>query len=286
MKRIIGLSIISILLTVLDLNGNLCSADSIRITHGGYNFTVSRESEQFEKHKINDSELPCLSYNKEITISKVEQVIFSDLESITQEIETAFGVNLSSGSSAAMLNAKIELKNILLKKKQVEITNEYNAQIKCSMVLNSLKCFNQEVLIVYKVSKYDVKGLKKRSLFKDKEINFSFTDKVFSHLLKRYTYNETCCRDCEIPNKSEPVLGLDGEQIFVMIKYENKEIYIFPLYWGSERKIISPFVLLPENVQNYSASLFSRTKESIIFRTQAQHDSRQPIFLSTLQKIK
>jgi hypothetical protein len=267
MKRIIGISILSIFLTVIDLNENLCGAEPIIIKKGDYTFSVTKESENFEKIKINDSELPCLSFNKEIAITKLESVIFSDLESITQEIEAEFDVSLSTGSDEAKLNAKIKLRNKLLRKHEVENKKEYKAQIKCNMVLYSLECFNQEVLIVYKVTKYNVKVLKKRFILNDEKKEFSFQDKVFTHLMKRYTYDETCSKKCEIHDKEGPVLGLDEEQINVMIKYENKEIYIVPLYWGRNRKIISPFILLPENVQNSVATLLYKKEESAFFRS-------------------
>lgn len=272
MQRIIGLSIIGIVITFFNLQYNLCNAETHKIIKGGYHFTVSKESERFENHIMNDSQLPCRTYQKEISFSKRERVIFSDLESYTQEIESVFGVNLSAGSGQAIVNAKFELKNTLLKNTAVEKSDEYNAEIKCRMVLDSLKCFNQEAIIVYKVTKYAVKGVKKRAILKDKKMNFSFTDKIFSHLLKRYTYEENCSNECKIRDKTVPVLGLDGKQIHAVIKYENKGIYILPLYWASDRKIISPFPLLPKNVQDHVASILPKTKESAFYSSRLLYD--------------
>lgn len=250
MKGIKGISIISIFSAFLVINA---AADTVR--KGPYTFTVSQGVKTTRQVMIQDSQSPCRSFDREIEFIREQKINFSEIESFVTELEAAFGVNLSTGNTEVKSEARYIIKRKLLKEKG----DTRVARVTIKIKLDKLKCYDQEAVAFYNVTKYDIQGEKEIDYWFDKGFRFSLEIETFSHLMKVYTYNENCCSTCKILNKEKAVVSLDDQPLRVALKDGNMEVYILPLFWDGDHKIINPYSLLPEGVVISSSSLFNES---------------------------
>ena len=89
----------------------------------------------------------------------------------------------------------------------------------------------------------------KNTCWWDDTFEFQWEDYDDHHIVIEAVYDETC-DNCLIQDKEKNVKGKDGEEVWVQIPYKNQDVYIIPLYWGRNKKLMDPTDLLPEDIRH------------------------------------
>ena len=212
-------------------------------------YTESRELKQV-REIISGAKVDCGGFPINIVKTVSEELNSTIEDERLTELLSEVGVEVNLGLDQARLKANIELRNIIAQKSKFIKKRNFSIEIKIPIKIEELKCYNQQAYLVHDVKKVKVDARKDKAwLRKDIEFEFEWEEAVYTYLLVVAKYDESCCRECQIKGKANPVTGEGNRQLWARIPYKKQAIYLLPLYWEEGCKVIDLISLLPEDVK-------------------------------------
>ena len=212
----------------------------------GYTFEVHHQSQAFI-NSIGSVQCGGWSGNVEVEISDGFGMTIKEKD--LEELLTAFGIDVGFGTDEVRVKAKMELRKKLVRETERFRDKRMLTRFTKKIPIKAMECYQQKAFIIYEKGKYKIRATKNRRVWPDKKLEFDWQENTDFQILIKAEYNEACYARCEIHGKKRPVKGEDGEQLWVRIPYRKKAIYMIPLYWGKDGKLIEPIQLLPEEVK-------------------------------------
>jgi hypothetical protein len=165
------------------------------------------------------------------------------------ELLTEIGAEFNLGTDQAKFKANLELRNKFARESKYLKTKELSLIVRKSIKIDPLDCFHQRAIVIYDLNKVKVNAKKEINWGRDKSFPFEWEERVNSRTKIEAKYDENCKRTCEISSKVEPVKGVNGEPLWAYIPFKHQKIFVVPLYWGEDGRLVEPIDFLPENVQ-------------------------------------
>lgn len=246
-KKLVILWLFAVFL-MINLKGSVEAQDMQTIVKEKYSFTIKSYSEVI-KRPIFEREIPCGSPEEEYPLPIEDNFRMTIDDKYLKEILTAFGLEYNIGINQERLKATIEVRNQLARESIIYKAKGIFSEITEKVVIKERQCCNQKAFLVLTRKKYKIKTTKDK-IGRDKVFNFDWEDDKEHHVVIEAEYDETCNDQCHIQGKKDRVKGKKDEDQWARIPYKDQEIYIVPLYWGKDWKLLQVIPLLPEDVIN------------------------------------
>jgi len=242
--------LVPIIFLLFSLKGNMVAGNpgAEKFKRDNYTLEVTRETFQV-RQLVKGSEVISGGYNKKLDVDISDEFGMSTEKKVLEGLVDSFEISIGLRTDLAGLDLKRELRREILD--QTTRFNKETIVIKVAIpiTINVIPCYNRRAFILYDRSRYTVKTTEK-SWRRTRELpDFYWQENTGFQILIESKYDEKYSASCEIPGSSKPVSGEDGNQLWAYIRYQNKGIYVVPLYWDKDRKIIDVMPLLPEQVQ-------------------------------------
>lgn len=246
-----ALFIAGIIMLTVNIETAFSAPEEESIEKGNYSIKISHDEQRKKSVKENKpiAKIECgCETGPEIKHTMSGIFTTTIKEEQVRELAAALGIEFGIGFRGVVdLKGKTELINKLKTETSCVGGNQIEYEVTIIKKMEPLDCFNQSAYILCDHDIYEVE-MEKKGWFWDKLFGFDWVENINCSILIEAKYDDAC-KNCQILGKKEPVKGEGDKDLWAFFLYKKERIYLVPLYWDENWRIINPINFLPEKVK-------------------------------------